>query len=270
MLRQLRTFSAPGAVRSRVTPARLAIGTTALVVTATALSALVLVGTRTPARTTAGDVQSRVAVQPRPEVSRSDVAPVPTPATLTPAPVLPPDGGAGGAGGGARAQRRRGRGPCRGIGGGRRGHPPAGNSASSPLRRPAAAAQAARSGARGRLDHDAATDDARCPADDDHAGRCADDGHAAPVDLDAATGTDDDRPARGPDDPGRPAGVQPRAVRPPLSGPAPGSTRGRGRTGRRPARRTARRSRPARTCGAAAADARSRLTAGPGPDQVMS
>ncbi|WP_158220307.1 acyltransferase, partial [Kineosporia sp. A_224] len=99
VLRQLRTLAAPGAVRiSRITPQRLVLGTTALVVAATALSALVLVGTRTPARTVAGDVQSRLADQPRPEVSRSDVAPDRAPGTsttLTPAPVLPPDGGAG-------------------------------------------------------------------------------------------------------------------------------------------------------------------------------
>ena len=248
VLRQLRTFSAPGAVRSRVTPARLAIGTTALVVTATALSALVLVGTRTPARTTAGDVQSRVAVQPRPEVSRSDVAPVPTPATLTPAPVLPPDGGAGG-GAAPRAQaaprawspprdrRRTARSRARRQLGLLAAAPPGGGCAGRP-----------RSGARGRLDHDAATDDARCPADDDHAGRCADDGRAPPVDLDAATGPDDDRPRAGPDDPGRPAGVRPRTVRPPaLRSRARFDRDGRGRHGAAgPA--NGRRSPPAPTC----------------------
>lgn len=99
VLRQLRTLAAPGAVRiPRITPQRLVLGTTALVVAATALSALVLVGTRTPARTAAGDVQSRLADQPRPEVSRPDAGPVRTPTaptTLTPAPVLPPDGGVG-------------------------------------------------------------------------------------------------------------------------------------------------------------------------------
>jgi peptidoglycan/LPS O-acetylase OafA/YrhL len=103
VLRQLRTFAAPGGVRiPRVAPQRLVIGTAALVVAATALSALVLVGTRTPARTAAGDVQSRVAAQPRPEVSRSDAGPGRTPGTsttLTPAPVLPPDGGTGAPGG---------------------------------------------------------------------------------------------------------------------------------------------------------------------------